>query len=67
MNPDLVLPIIASLAWLIICGVSLASFQLGWSKLVKMSLLWIAIFAGLFLIVKWFMKTQDTVIARISF
>ena len=60
MNPDLVLPIITSLAWLVLCGVSLASFQLGWSKMVKMALAWIAIFAGLFLIAEWFMVAQDT-------
>ncbi len=60
MNPDLVLPIITSLAWLVLCGVSLASFQLGWSKMVKMVLVWIAIFAGLFLIAEWFMVARDT-------
>lgn len=60
MNPDLLLPIISSLAWLILCGVSLASFQLGWSKMVKMALAWIAIFAGLFLITQWFMMARGT-------
>lgn len=65
MNPDLVLPIITSLAWLVLCGVSLASFQLGWSRLVKMTLAWIAIFAGLFLVVEWFMMAQGTASALI--
>ena len=65
MNPDLVLPIITSLAWLVLCGVSLASFQLGWNKLVKIALGWIAIFAGLFLIVEWFMLARGTASALI--
>ncbi len=65
MNPDLVLPIITSLAWLVLCGVSLASFQLGWSKLVKMTLAWIAIFAGLFLVTEWFMLARGTASALI--
>ncbi len=38
MNPDLVLPIITSLEWLVLCGVLLASFQLGRNKLVRMAL-----------------------------
>ncbi len=65
MNPDLVLPIITSLAWLVLCGFSLASFQLGWSKMVKMALAWIAIFAGLFLIAEWFMMAQGTASALV--
>lgn len=65
MNPDLVLPIITSLAWLALCGVSLASMKLGWSKLVKMALGWIAIFLGLFLIADWFMMARGTASALI--
>ncbi len=60
MNPELLLPIIASLAWLVLCGASLASFELGWSKLAKMALAWIVILGGLFLITEWFMTTQGT-------
>lgn len=58
MNPDLALPIIASIAWLILVGAGLASFRLKWSQLVKMALVWIAIFLGLFLIVEWFLVAQ---------
>lgn len=65
MNPDLALPIITSLAWLVLCGVSLASFQLGWSKMAKMALAWIAIFAGLYLISEWFMIARGTASALI--
>lgn len=65
MNPDMGLPIITSLAWLVLCGFSLASFQLGWIRMVKMVLAWIAIFAGLFLIAEWFMVARDTTSAII--
>jgi hypothetical protein len=55
MNPDLILPVVSSLGWLILCGVSLASYRLKWGQLIKMALLWITIFLGLFLIAEWFM------------
>lgn len=60
MNPDLLLPIIASAAWLILAGAGLASFRLRWSQMVKMALVWVAIFLGLFLLVEWFMIAQET-------
>lgn len=65
MNPDLLLPIVASLAWLILAGVGLASFQLKWSQMLKMALLWIVIFGAVFLAVEWFMIAQDTTSALI--
>ena len=58
MNPDLALPVITSIAWLILVGAGLASFRLKSSQLVKMALVWIAIFVGLFLIVEWFLIAQ---------
>lgn len=60
MNPDLLLPLIATAAWLVLAGSALASFRLGWGQLLRMALVWIAIFGGLFLIVEWFMFTQGT-------
>ena len=60
MNPDLLLPIIASAAWLILAGAGLASFRLRWGQIVKMALVWVAIFLGLFLLVEWFMIAQET-------
>lgn len=60
MNPDLLLPIVASVGWLILAGVGLRSHQLGLGQMVKMALLWIVIFGGLFLIVEWFMIAQGT-------
>jgi hypothetical protein len=56
----MLVPIIASIAWLVLAGSTLASFRLGWSKLVKMALAWLVIFPGLFLVVEWFRAAQDT-------
>ena len=63
MNPDLLLPVISSLGWLILCGAALASHQLKWSQMLKMGLAWAAIFLGLFLLVEWFLIAQGTAIA----
>ena len=60
MNPDLVLPIVSSLGWLFLCGAALASYRLKWSQMVKMALVWVAIFLGMYLIVEWFMVAQNT-------
>jgi hypothetical protein len=60
MNPDLLLPVIVSIAWLVLAGASFASYQLKLSQVVKMVLVWIAIFGGLFLIVEWFLIAQGT-------
>ena len=60
MNPDLLLPIITSLGWLILAGVGLRSHQLGLGQMVKMALVWVLIFGGLFLIVEWFMVARGT-------
>lgn len=60
MNPELILPIIASIGWLILVGAGLASYRLKWSQMVKMVLVWIAIFFGLYLLVEWFMIARDT-------
>jgi hypothetical protein len=60
VNPDLLLPLVATAAWLVLAGSALASFRLGWGQLLRMALVWIAIFGGLFLIVEWFMFTQGT-------
>lgn len=60
MTPDLVIPIVASLGWLILCSAVLASYRLQWSQMVKMALVWLAIFAGLFVLVEWFQTTQST-------
>ena len=60
MNADLLLPVITSLAWLIVTGSALASFRVGWSRIAKMALVWVAIFLGLFLISEWFMTAHSS-------
>jgi hypothetical protein len=47
-----VLTIITGLAWLFFAASALASYRLGWSQLVRMALVWIAIFLGLLLVVE---------------
>jgi len=60
VNPDLLLPLVTSIGWLILVGAALASYRLKWSQMVKMALVWIVIFGGLFLLVEWFLMAQDT-------
>jgi hypothetical protein len=60
MNPDLLLPIITSLAWVILCGAALASYRLRWNQMIKMALVWMAIFFGLYVVVEWFMVAQGS-------
>lgn len=63
MNPDSVLPVIAGFGWLLLTGSALASFRLGWSKLARMALVWLAIFAGLTLLVMWFQPSEGAAAA----
>ena len=60
MNPDMMLPIISSIAWLILAGAALASYRLKLGQMIKMALVWIVIFGGLFVLVEWFMLAQGT-------
>ena len=50
MNDASIVSIIALLGWLILAGSAMASFRLGWSKIVQLALVWFAIFAGLFVV-----------------
>ena len=50
MSEVSVVSIVALLGWLILAGSAMASFRLGWSKIVQMALVWFAIFAGLFVV-----------------
>jgi hypothetical protein len=65
VNPDLLLPIITSVAWLILACVGLASFRLKWSQMIKMALVWVVIFLGIYLIAEWFMFARNTTSAVI--
>ncbi len=56
----MLLPVITSVAWLVLACVGLASHRLKWGQVVKMALAWIVIFLGLFLLVQWFIVAQDT-------
>ena len=60
MNSDLLLPLVISAAWLVLVGSALASYRLGWGQMVKMALVWFAIFLGLYVIVEWFMLVKGT-------
>ncbi len=60
MSADAVMPIILALGWLVVAGAALASYRLRWSQAVKMALLWIAIFGGLYLVAEWFFRAQAT-------
>jgi hypothetical protein len=65
VNPDLLLPLVASAAWLILAGVGLASYRLKWSQMIKIALVWVVIFLGLYVLVEWFMIAQGTASALI--
>ncbi len=52
MNDMTAVSIIAMLGWLLIVGASFASFRLSWGKTAQLALTWIAIFVGLFLLVR---------------
>lgn len=60
MTPDLLIPIISTIGWLVLCGAALASYRLRWTQLAKLALVWLAIFAGLYVVVEWFMTVQGT-------
>ncbi len=60
MNPDMLLPLVTSIGWLILAMSSLASHRLGWGQLVKMALAWVVIFGGIFMVVEWFLYVQGS-------
>ena len=50
MSDVSIVSLVALVGWLILAGSALASFQLGWSKIVRLALIWLAIFVGLFVV-----------------
>lgn len=44
---------VALIGWLILVGSSVASYRLGARQVVKMALVWAAIFGGCFVIASW--------------
>ena len=55
MNDMAIISAIGLVAWLIFAGSALASYRLGWGQMVRMALIWLAIFTGAFVIVSLFM------------
>ncbi|MGB3712395.1 MAG: hypothetical protein WA985_11985 [Erythrobacter sp.] len=51
MSEGAIISIVALIGWLILAGSALASFRLGWSRILQLSLIWLAIFGGLYLLV----------------
>lgn len=60
MNSDLVLPLVMSVAWLVLAMSALASHRLGWGQVVKMALAWVVIFGGIFMIIEWVLYAQGS-------
>lgn len=52
MNEGAIVSLVTLLGWLILAGSAFASYRLDWSKTVKLALVWLAIFAGMFAIVR---------------
>lgn len=52
MNEGAIISLVALLGWLIIAGSAVASFRLGWSKGIKLALIWLAIFAGAYAVIR---------------
>jgi hypothetical protein len=60
MSPEMLMPIISSIGWLVVVGAALASYRLEWGQMARMALVWLAIFIGLYVVVLWFMMAQAT-------
>ena len=50
MTNGALISIVAMVGWLILAGSALASFRLGWNRILQLALIWLAIFAGLFVV-----------------
>ncbi len=48
MSETALISVVAMLGWLVLAGSAMASFKLGWSRILQLILLWTAIFGGLF-------------------
>ena len=60
MNEDMLLPLVATLGWLILASSAVASMRLGWGQMAKMALAWVVIFGAVFVIVQWFFYVQNS-------
>jgi len=57
--------VIATIGCLVLVLAELKSHRLGWWKNVRLALIWLAIFAGLYQLTEWFLMAQDTASALI--
>ena len=57
---DLMILILAGVGWLFLCGVGIASYRLQWRQTVRMALVWLVIFLGLYVLVEWFQIALNT-------
>ncbi|MEE4315525.1 hypothetical protein [Erythrobacter dokdonensis] len=58
MTMDSLIPLVGLIGWLVLAGSALASYRLGWSRIARMALVWLAVFVGLFVMVEWFLRAQ---------
>lgn len=56
MSTYAIVSIVAMVGWLFLAGSALASFRLGWNKMLQMALVWLAILVGGTLLVSMFME-----------
>ena len=52
--------VLATIACLVLVVAELRSHRLGWWKNVRLAVVWLVIFTGLYLLVEWFLMAQDT-------
>jgi len=52
MDTTSMISIVAMLGWLLLAGSALASYRLSWGKFAQLAFTWLAIFVGLFLLVR---------------
>ena len=51
MSEMALISIVSMVGWLLLMGSALVSYKLGWSKIIRMALIWLCIFVGMFLLV----------------
>ncbi|MGB7417815.1 MAG: hypothetical protein WA918_01415 [Erythrobacter sp.] len=54
MSEGAIISIVALLGWLVLAGGAIASMRLGWNRILRLVLIWAAIFGGLFLLADLF-------------
>jgi hypothetical protein len=57
--------VVASIGCLVLVLAELNSHRLGWWKSLRLALVWLAIIAGLYLLVEWFLMARNTTSALI--